>query len=101
MELRKHPRMSYRGRPIWPPEWTGTHGPDNPLPRGEVGILVQVEQGSSVVKPPHCIVVIEWNEQEYLATLCFEEEAFLHKIVGLLRSCLGRPIAEIGSLDIA
>jgi hypothetical protein len=32
--------------------------------------------------------------------LYFDEEAFLQEIVGLLQRCLGRPIAEIGSLDI-
>lgn len=100
MELRKHPRMTCLGRPNWPPEWNGTFGPNNPLPRGEVGILMQVEPASNLLKPPHCIIVIQWNEQEYLASLYFDEEEFLQEVVGLLRSCLGRPIAEIGSLDI-
>ena len=98
MELRKHPRMTCLGRPNWPPEWNGTYGPDNPLPRGEVGILVQVEAAS--ILPAHCIVVIQWNQQEYLASLYFDDEDFLQEVLGLLRSCLGRPIAEIGSLDI-
>ena len=35
-----------------------------------------------------------------LGSLYFDEEDFLQEIVGLLQSCLGRPIAEIGSLDI-
>jgi hypothetical protein len=100
MELRKHPRMTYRGCPNWPPEWTGPYGPNNPLPCGEVGILMRVEPASSIVTTPHCIVVIQWNHQEYLASLYFDEEDFLQKIVGLLRSCLGRLIAEIGSLDV-
>ena len=43
MELRKHPGMAYLGRPNWPPEWAGPYGPDNPLPSGEVGILIGVE----------------------------------------------------------
>jgi hypothetical protein len=98
MELRKHPRMTFLGRPNWPPEWNGTYGPDNPLPRGEVGILIHVEAAS--ILPAHCIVIIQWNHQEYVASLYFDEEDFLQEVVGLLRSCLGRPIAEIGSLDI-
>jgi hypothetical protein len=100
MELRKHPRMTCLGRPNWPPEWNGTYGPDNPLPRGEVGILIRVEPASGILRSPHCIVVIEWNHQEYLASLYFDEEDFLQEVVGLLRSSLGRPVAEIGSLDI-
>jgi hypothetical protein len=100
MELRKHPRMMYQGRPNWPPEWKGPFGPNNPLPRGEVGILIRVEPASNILRTPHCIIVIQWNHQEYLASLYFDEEAFLHEIVGLLQSSLGRPIAEIGGLDI-
>jgi hypothetical protein len=100
MELRKHPRMTCLGRPNWPPEWKGPYGPGNPLPSGEVGILIRVEPTSNVLTTPHCILVIQWNHQEYLGSLYFDDEDFLQKIVGLLRSCLGRPIAEIGSLDI-
>jgi hypothetical protein len=100
MELRKHPRMTYLGRPNWPPEWKGPYGPDNPLPHGEVGILIRVELPSNILRTPHCILVIQWNHQEYLASLYFDEEAFLQEIVALLQSCLGQPIAEIGTLDI-
>lgn len=100
MELRKHPRMKCLGRPNWPPEWRGPYGADNPLPRGEVGILARVEPAPSTLKPPHCIVVMQHNRQEYLASLYFDDEEFLQQIVRLFRSSLGRPIAEIGSLDI-
>jgi hypothetical protein len=100
MELRKHPRMTYQGRPNWPPDWKGPYGPNNPLPCGEVGILIRVEPASNILRTPHCIVVIQWNNQEYLASLYFDEEAFLQEIFGLLQSSIGQPIAEIGSLDI-
>jgi hypothetical protein len=100
MELRNHPRMTCLGRPNWPPEWKGPYGPDNPLPSGEVGILIAVKPAPSVMRSPHCIVIIQWNHQEYLATLYFDDEKFFQEIVGLLQSCLGRPIVEIGSLDV-
>ena len=100
MELRKHPRMTWLGRPNWPPEWTGTYGPNNPLPRGEVGILLRVESASSNLDTPHCFLVMQWNQQEYFGSLYFDEENFLTEIAALLRGCVGRPIAEIGSLDI-
>lgn len=100
MELRKHPRMTCLGRPNWPPEWMGKYGPDNPLPRGEVGTLIRVEPAPSILEAPHCFLVIHWNQQEYIGSLYFDEEDFLTEIVELLRSCLGRSIAEIGSLDI-
>ena len=100
MELRKHPRMTCLGYPNWPPEWKGPYGPDNPLPRGEEGILIRVEAASSILRIPHCILVIQWNDQQYFASFYFDDEDFLKEFVGLLQSCLGRPIAEIGSLDI-
>jgi hypothetical protein len=100
MELRNHARMTYLGRPNWPPEWTGPYGPNNPLPRGEVGILIRVEPASSVLTTPHCIIIIQWNDREYLGSLYFDDKDFLPEIVGLLRRSLGRWIAEIGSLDI-
>lgn len=100
MKLRKHPRMTCLGCPNWPPEWKGPYGPDNPLPRGEEGILIRVEPASSILSTPHCIVVMQWNDQEYIACWYFDEEDFLKEIVSLLRNCLGRPIAEIGSLDV-
>jgi len=40
------------------------------------------------------------NQQEYFGVLYFDEEDFLQNIVGLLRDSVGRPIAEIGSLDV-
>jgi hypothetical protein len=59
-----------------------------------------VEPASSNPETPHCFVVIHLNKQEYFGSLYFDEEDSLTEIVKLLRSCLGRPIAEIGSLDI-
>ncbi|MGH7874252.1 MAG: hypothetical protein ACREQO_18835 [Candidatus Binatia bacterium] len=100
MELRNHVRMTSLGRPNWPPEWRGPYGPNNPLPTGEVGTLVAVRPSSSSMRTPHCIVIIQWKDQEYLASLYFDDEDFCQEIVRLLQSCLGRPIVEIGSLDI-
>ncbi len=100
MELRKHPGMAYLGRPNWPPEWAGPYGPDNPLPRGEVGILIRVESASHFLRTPHCVVAMQYNQQEYFGVLYFGEEDFLQKIVDLLRNCIGQPVVEIGRLDV-
>ena len=70
------------------------------MPRGEVGILVRVEPAARVLGTPHCFVVMQWNQQEYFRSLYCDEENFLLEIVELLRSYAGRPIAEIGSVDI-
>jgi len=100
MELRKHPRMTCLGQASWPPDWKGPYGPDKPLPRGEAGVLLRVEPASKILTSPHCIVVMQWNDQEYIGSLQLDEEEFFQKIVGLLRSCIGRPIEEIGGMDV-
>jgi hypothetical protein len=61
MELRKHPQMTWQGRPNWPPKWTGPHGPQNPLPAGEVGVLARVETTDPSLIAPHCILVIRYK----------------------------------------
>ena len=99
MELRQHPRMTYLGRSNWPPEWTGPYGPNNPPPRGEVGVLMRVERAPNILKTPHCVLVMQWNHEEYFGCLYFHEEDFSLEILRFLRNSLGRPIAEIGGLD--
>jgi len=69
MELRKHPQMRWQGRPNWPPQWTGPHGPDNPLPQGEVGILTRVETAVENAVASHCVLVIHYNGWRWLVRL--------------------------------
>lgn len=57
MELRKHPKMTWQGRPNWPPKWTGPHNSQKPLPEGEVGVLMRVETTDPSLIAPHCILV--------------------------------------------
>jgi hypothetical protein len=100
MELRHHPRMTYQGRCNWPPEWKGPYGPRNPLPHGEVGVLVRVDTVSTILGVPHCVLVIQWNDEEYFGSLYFEDEAFMQRVVIVLRDRINRPISEIGSIDM-
>jgi hypothetical protein len=91
--------MTYLGRFNWPPEWRGPYGPDKPLPNGEVGVLRRVE-ASDILNTPHCVMVIEWNGQEYFGFLYFDEASFAHELIRLLQNWLGHPIAEVGSIEI-
>ena len=100
MELRNHPKMTWRGRPNWPPKWNGPYGPNNPLPEGETGILVKVETGAAK-KVPHCFLVMRHNDQDYYGSMFFDDGTFLLQLLETLRKHIGSPFSEIGSLDIS
>jgi hypothetical protein len=101
MELRNHPKMTWQGHPNWPPKWTGPHNSENPLPEGEVGILTRVETTGPSLIAPHCILVIRYNDEDYLGSLFFDDEEFLQKICSILNEHIGLTISEIGNLDVS
>ena len=92
--------MTWQGQPNWPPTWSGPHGPNNPLPVGEVGVLTRVESSTSSACSPHCILVMHWNNQDYFGSLFFDDLSFLEQFCELLRRHVGLPIAEIGNLEL-
>jgi hypothetical protein len=92
--------MCYQGRRSWPPAWSGPSGPNDPLPTGEVGVLIKVEAESKYLTAPHCLLVIGWNDEEYFGALFFDDESFAHAICDLLSNHLGSPMSILGSLDI-
>ena len=101
MELRKHPKMTFQGKPTWPPQWFGPHGPGHPLPQGEVGTLKEVCLKSlTATGPQHCYIVVEHESREYFASLSFDDPQFLNEICRTLQKFTGLPISRIGSLDI-
>jgi hypothetical protein len=100
MLLRDHPLMQYHGVPNWPPAWTWTDGPENRHPRGEIGILRGIVP-SKISPVERCFLYIEYEKSEYIGCLLFDESAFCGQIIKLLQGCCNRPIAEIGSIDLA
>jgi hypothetical protein len=99
MELRKHPLMSYRGRPNWPPRWVWLGGKKNERPTGEVGVLKEVSK-YSLLSSDGLTLVIEYNESAYMGLLLFDDFGVSRKIHELLKTLRDRPISEIGSVDM-
>ena len=99
MELRKHPLMSYRDRPNWPPRWVWLGGKQNERPRGEVGILKEVSKYSDL-SSDGLTLVMEYNGSFYMGVLLFDDFAFFRKIFDLLKTLRNHPITEIGGLDM-
>ena len=100
MLFRDHPLMQYHGVRNWPPAWTWTGGPENKQPRGEIGILRQVMQ-SKILPPKGCFLYNEYEGSEYIGCLLFDDSAFCNQVTKLLQNYCNRPIAEIGSIDLA
>jgi hypothetical protein len=100
VKLRDHPAMRWQGRPNWPPEWKGPYGPERPLPRGEVGTLLKAGCGFGNVRVPHCYIDMEWNGQEYVGLLYFDDPELIGNVCQILEAQVGRAISEIGSLDV-
>jgi hypothetical protein len=59
-----------------------------------------VESGAPSAVALHCILVMQWEGQDYFGSLFFDDSSFREQIVQLLRLHTGLSITEIGSLDI-
>jgi len=102
MELRRHPKMTFQGNPNWPPHWVGPYSRDDPLPRGEIGVLTEVysRPANSTFDRPRCYIVMEHEWQQYFASLLFDDLTFLEVVCTMLQGYIGTPISTIGGLDI-
>ena len=98
MDLRAHPRMTYRGRPNWPPPWLCIDGNVNKNPKGEVGTLVEVQV--SMHQANRCFLVIEYEDSQYIGCLQFDDPSFRKRVCNLLSDYYGHSIQEIGSIDL-
>ena len=93
MKLRGHPLLQQ----CWPPRWLAFYGPRVPL-AGELGVLEDIRLSS--VGKKRCILLMEHDETRYIAELQFDDEAFCQHFVELVEQHRGKPIAQIGDLDI-
>lgn len=96
MELRQHPRVNHRARPIWPPVCATRDGTKTVT--GEVGVLKYVHanrQGSNT-----CYLVIEYQNEKFVGSLMFTDTSVCTAVSGLLKQNIGRRIKEIGDLEL-
>jgi len=91
--------MSYRGVSNWPPIWTQGTEKNRKIVRDEVGILRYVHDVNPTSNKIY--LVIEYKREHYVGTLIFDDLKFCHQITALLKQHIGRPIEEIGDLDLS
>lgn len=90
--------MSYRGMSNWPPVWTWRGGRENINPKGEVGVLRDVFL-SNIVPRSRLFLIMEYEKQEYMGCLLFNDYTFCGQVYHVLKAHCGDTIVEIGHLD--
>ncbi len=88
--------MKVRDLQGWPPQWRGAPRGTDHVPRGEDGILVAVRWD---LKNQSCALTME-DEGDRYSGLLEGEVRLLTKLYLLLGWHIGRPLANIGSLEM-
>ena len=100
MQLRSHPLMSYHGASNWPPAWVWIGAEENKHPKGEVGTLSKV--WFSAIHPYNrCYLRMEFEGDDYMGVLLFDDLPFCGEVFKLLAKNLDRSIKEVGDVNIA
>jgi hypothetical protein len=96
MQLRKHPLLSYRGSPVWPPIWVSVES--GKKAHGEVGLLNQVRCYPD--QAGEAYLIIDHEGAQYAGCLLLDDKIFCEQLGNFLRNCCGMRIKEIGNLEI-
>jgi hypothetical protein len=99
MKLRDHPLLSYHGVSSWPPVWVGKDARPLEQPTSELAILKKVML--PITAPLNrCFITIEYEDKEYLGAVLFDDQFSCHQIYRLLSNHRGKPLRQIGELDV-
>ncbi|HKY08039.1 MAG TPA: hypothetical protein VJQ55_07355 [Candidatus Binatia bacterium] len=90
--------MQHRNVRNWPPVWTRDRGQGLKTVRGEVGKLAFIYSNPAV--STRCYLVIDYNGENYVGTLIFDDRAFCKQVTDLLRRYLGKTIQEVGAIEL-
>jgi hypothetical protein len=84
MRLREHPKIQ------WPPRW----GESSSLE--EEGILRDVD----LIEPMKLLISNEMDGKVYFAEIYCSNSAFASRLHEKIKAIIGRPISEVGELDL-
>ena len=87
--------LEWRGLSMWPPEWTIS---DQGL--GEAGVLEDVYLRRDLNPKLISVVVNHWGDIRK-GIMVLEDTALLKIVYGRLKQHVGRPLTEIGDLEIS
>ena len=86
--------LKWRGLSMWPPEWMIS---DQGL--GEAGVLEEVRLRRDLNPKLISVVVNHWGDIRK-GIMVLEDPALLEAVYGKLKQHVGRPLTEIGDLEI-
>ena len=87
--------------PTWPPDWGGAYQGHDVFPRGEEGVLFEVEKIESDAKYPESLLLtIDYRNKKYSGMLFIDELDFLNQVFDLLKKSKGKDLVTIGQLEI-
>jgi hypothetical protein len=87
MRLKEHPKIN------WPPRWSET---DDKSPSGEEGILTDVD----LIEPSKLLLSNEVDGKTYFAEIHCFNSAFASRLHEKIKPIVGRPLIEVGELDL-
>lgn len=67
--------------------------------KGEIGVLKYVHASNRISNK--FFLVMEHDKVQYVGCLIFNDVSFCYQIANMLRTYLGRPIQELGALDLS
>lgn len=99
LQLRDHPGLRYHGIPSWPPVWIRNDEQRVCKIRGEVGTLEYVFANERI--SDKLFLVMRHGGERYVGCLIFSERLVCQHFAHILRLHTGKPIKEIGDLDVS
>ena len=90
--------MNQDGVRSWPPAWVRRSRPPGQVISGEIGVLTDVQWHA--IKPERCYLTMEFQKERYMGALLLKDAAFARLIYDILRQHTGKPIEQIGDLDL-
>lgn len=102
MELREHPRLSFRDGRAWPPTWMKMHeggAKNREILEGEIGLLKDVLYYPN--QPSHLFLIMGHEGSEYMSCISLSDPPSGEKIARILQRYCGLSMELIGSLNVS
>lgn len=100
-QLRTHPKVRYQGARVWPPDWSGGYNGGSQFPRGEEGVLADVEVADrDLIGPERLELVNQYEGRKFSGMLWLDDTTLVPKLRDILTQHIGSSLREVGELEV-